>query len=105
MIIDGRGEKCLRDPVTLFHSGYFARGHEDSISIYVHVFAMPKNKMPEQFSLGTFHGLPFSLEQFSLLFSSWMFFFSFFLPPREHFFFLGQGFEQVAVFGNLRLHE
>lgn len=30
--------------------------------------------------------------------------FSFFLPPREHFF-LGQGFEQVAVFGNLRLHE
>lgn len=56
MIIDGRGEKCLRDPVTLFHSRYFARGHEDNIRIYVHVFAMPENKMPEQFSLGTFHG-------------------------------------------------
>lgn len=45
---------------------------------------------------------PFLLSIFLFLFLHGCFFLSF--APREHFF-LDRGFEQVAVFGNLRLHE
>lgn len=65
---------------------------------------MPKNKMPEQFPGALFMDDPFLLSSFPFRFLHGCFFFPFF-SPLVSILFLGQGFEQVAVFGNLRLHE